>query len=223
MLTLPFAFDQSEVAQQPELVGHRGLLHVYAVSQLAHGRRAAAQPAQDEQPAGRGQRLHRGGNGLGGAGIEIGGRLVVTLGSVSHASSLTVLGLYEHVFMCIQFGGCWASTVTTTTTFTTSTSHGSPRPQGSAPSASAWWCSWPPQPCRRCWSGSPGRSRCWPTPCTTSPTRSPRSRCGSRSCSGGARPREHSPTATPEPRTCRDFSSWGPSPPRPRWRATSRW
>ena len=24
-------------------------------------------------------------------------------------------------------------------------------------------------------------------------------------------------------RTCRDFSSWGPSPPRPRWRATSRW
>ena len=53
------ADDESEVAQDAELMGHRGRLHPYRLGQLADGLPAGAQPPQDSHPAGGRQRLHR--------------------------------------------------------------------------------------------------------------------------------------------------------------------
>ncbi len=83
----------------------------------------------------------------------------------------------------------------------------------------------PPPPPRRWWWPSPGRSRCSVTRCTTPPTRSPRYRWRSPSCSAGGRPPAATRTGTAGPRTSRAWSWWWPSRsrPRPPPSATSWW
>jgi hypothetical protein len=52
------ADDKPQMAQQAELVGDRGALHLDGARDLAHRRRAGVQPRKDAQPAGGGERLH---------------------------------------------------------------------------------------------------------------------------------------------------------------------
>ncbi len=56
--------DEAEGAQEAELVGDRRLLHLDRLGKLGHGRGGLAQPAKDEQSAGRRERLQGGGDTL---------------------------------------------------------------------------------------------------------------------------------------------------------------
>ena len=73
---LPVAVDQTQVAQQPKLVGDRRLLHLDGLGELTHRGGALAQTTEDHQPTGRGERLQRRGNRLRRGEIEAGRRRV---------------------------------------------------------------------------------------------------------------------------------------------------
>jgi hypothetical protein len=57
-LALPRTGDQTEVAEQAQLVGNRGVFHADVGRELGDRTGLAAQPGQDQQPAGGSQRLH---------------------------------------------------------------------------------------------------------------------------------------------------------------------
>lgn len=52
-----FAVNQAEIAQQPELVRHRRLLHSYRLSQVPDGCGRFSEAPQNEQATGRGKGL----------------------------------------------------------------------------------------------------------------------------------------------------------------------
>jgi len=76
--------DQAEVTQQPQLVGHRRLLHAYRLGQLRDRSRSLPQFGEDQQPAGGGQGLQCGCHMRGGLGVQPYDRPVPAFHAVSH-------------------------------------------------------------------------------------------------------------------------------------------
>src|SRR3981189_3514464 len=78
--------DQTEVTQHTQLVGHGRLFHSDRLRQFRYGAWALPQPGQDQQPAGRRERLQGRGHISGRIGIENRWRLTPVVYSMTHTS-----------------------------------------------------------------------------------------------------------------------------------------
>ena len=82
--TVATADHEPEVAQHPQLVGHRRGLHAHRIRELADRARAGVQTAEDEHAARGGKGLHGLGDHRGEVRVEFGGGALVV--SVGHGS-----------------------------------------------------------------------------------------------------------------------------------------
>ncbi len=98
--------DESEVAEDPELMGDGRGLHAHRGRELVDRGWAAVQRSEDVQPARGGERLHRLGDGLGEIGLELGGIvLVVALGHEMRIAERTFRCLVTNAtqLFCIRY------------------------------------------------------------------------------------------------------------------------